>query len=1021
MCGISAALYCSACSAPLVAAAALNALRPSLQRRGPNAHGQITAALGPDAAITFSCAVLHLRGGAITLQPAVSPNGDALAWNGEVWGGLPVGPGESDTEAVLHALCAAGGDAAAICGVLSAIRGPHAFLFWSAATRSLYFGRDALGRRSLCLQTASAPSSIRCAAAALVLSSVPLSGIPAEEVAPAGVYRLRFAAAEEETPRDTANVTTLWRRQTCGGGSLCLELLPWPPRSFIPEVGILPLPRWRSTAEASSLTPRARSLAALELLARLSVAVRSRVEGVAEAAAVVAGAVATTNVTSVSDESLSGASSFPIVEESGAAPLPPFVSVTSRLQSAATTAQSPLHQLPLPSAAIALIKRRKTFLSPSAAPTPDCPDGGAAVAVLFSGGLDSMVLARLAHEHVRPPTATIDLINVCFAGGGGSGASPDRLAAIAGWRELRAACPGRPFQLICVDEDHAAAAASFPLLAPLLHPRDSHMDFNIGAALWHAARGVGWVYVEQSEGEGGQPAELELTCPGGHSSGVAGGGGAASLPDATHRKRVLRYAASNGGPSVSSSSGVFSLSTYDTAAAAGAAAAAVVAAGAGAVGSDNLTSSPSTTVAGSGCSSDPFAGELACVTRGEVACALQPPPTQPVMRRSSSSGTTASGLSRWSMPMPPELAACVAAYEAEFRSVSTSAKGFTPRPLTEVALLCLPTEPASCDGDEGTPSMRTTAQPSVASPSPKQPLVNHRLCGGVGCSANGSKKCPRRLCRSCCNIAPLGASVVVCRLHAPAVGAVTTPAPPSAGHGTATLSSMQSVGVAALSSVSPPPPATTTTRLLRILVRSSARVLLSGIGADEQLAGYGRHRTTFSCASDASPPTTSHHTLSDPTSHTAPPDQTDAGCATAHPDGGWARLAAELQRDCGRLWYRNLGRDDRVISDSGRELRTPFLDEGVVALVRAQVPLPLLVDLCVEHGVGDKRSLRLAARMAGLTDCARLVKRAIHFGSGIARASNVAAYGSNRAANQQRAGGQRWVPPVEEAVSVIDG
>jgi len=62
----------------------------------------------------------------------------------------------------------------------------------------------------------------------------------------------------------------------------------------------------------------------------------------------------------------------------------------------------------------------------------------APIAVLFSGGLDSMILAALLDQCIDPKW-TIDLLNVSFDGQ----LAPDRISAMAGLRELQRISPLR--------------------------------------------------------------------------------------------------------------------------------------------------------------------------------------------------------------------------------------------------------------------------------------------------------------------------------------------------------------------------------------------------------------------------------------------------------------------------------------------------------------------------------------------------------------------------------------------------
>ena len=127
-------------------------------------------------------------------------------------------------------------------------------------------------------------------------------------------------------------------------------------------------------------------------------------------------------------------------------------------------------------------------------------------------------------------------------------------------------------------------------------------------------------------------------------------------------------------------------------------------------------------------------------------------------------------------------------------------------------------------------------------------------------------------------------------------------------------------------------------------------VLLSGLGADELFCGYSQHRRI-------------------------------------HDREGIGALGTDVQNMIERIAERNCGRDDRVISDSGREYRMPFLDLDFISAI-SKIPISKRCNLKLDRGVGEKSLLRELAKSKGLMSISGLEKRAIQFGSRIAKMAN---------------------------------
>eukprot|EP00898_Chlorokybus_atmophyticus_P002784 jgi/Chlat1/3506/Chrsp23S03693 len=362
-------------------------LSNELARRGPDAQDKTSVIVG-GAKLTFIgkciltwtqlfCAELQLRGLQQVSQPLRDADGNILLFNGEVFGGLPVAPEENDADVLLHALanCDANNNIP-VPSVLSQLRGPWAVIYWQNSTRTLWFGRDAIGRRSLLVHmpTDSDSRFIMTSTAARFNSSI------------------------------SAHVFEYWHDVPTGLHSIDVSVTPRTVREHPWEDSLLQTIRMQvrtAPIEPSNASPEELYAATASFLKMLSEA------AIFELTAICAG---------VGDSSC-------------------------------------------------------------------LSHGDASVAVLFSGGVDSMLLAALAHEHI-PITEPIDLSNVCFFGG----KSPDRQTARAGLVELQRIAPQRKWRLIEVDMDiDKDVEPCKDKLMALICPSRTFMDFNIAAALWHAA------------------------------------------------------------------------------------------------------------------------------------------------------------------------------------------------------------------------------------------------------------------------------------------------------------------------------------------------------------------------------------------------------------------------------------------------------------------------------------------------------------------------------------------------------
>ncbi|NXL61862.1 ASND1 protein, partial [Chordeiles acutipennis] len=452
-----------------------------LRRRGPDSSQQlIKTASDLSYEYLFSGHVLHLRG-LMTPQPLEDANNNIFLWNGEIFNGVHVGDLENDTQVLFHhlALCSTEAD---VLSLFSSLRGPWSFIYYQASSHSLWFGRDYFGRRSLLWQFSNEDSAF-CLTSVSVYSE---SGNQWKEVPASGIFKINLKAC----------ATTR---------SLSLTLFPW---------------KYGCTEKATEVTffnvldqisrdlPNHIPLVMNESKLCLRAPVIPLNKTISEASAECPG----TNISNVghrvSVETLQGF----LAEQQKKKLVHQFIDVLNEA-----------------------VKRRVLSLcrdeDQKTRGVPSMSDRKAHVAVLFSGGIDSMVIAALADKHV-PVGEPIDLLNVAFmikeqakqkgttrkhtnqevqldllcpqesckdldAKTGAHSSCfdvPDRITGRAGLKELEAINPSRTWNFVEINVTlEELKKMRQQRINHLIYPLDTVLDDSIGCAIWFASRGEGFI------------------------------------------------------------------------------------------------------------------------------------------------------------------------------------------------------------------------------------------------------------------------------------------------------------------------------------------------------------------------------------------------------------------------------------------------------------------------------------------------------------------------------------------------
>lgn len=970
--------------------------------------------------------------------------GNAAVWIGEIYDHSISFPSINDVSIpqwiVQNAsqFTSVSGIASFLANMSVTLTGQFSLVFWHQGFQTMFFGHDSRGMHSMVwtkpLLTQTFQNQLNSSGECFIVSTIPVATIcieknmalrdAYEELPPMGIFSIGYSnntaknaelcsyfESDKLSEENEPELIGYFEQLEC-------YLFAWPKNrlSSLGEEGSIPLPP-STSLEAFPIAPvEELKDVVLTFLSYLSLAVKQRVQTPVET---FTNTSAPTPTPTMSNKVSLDPSLFVFLPSEGRIFTEP-PKVTRVLQALHENGFT-ITDLP-PLGSIMSLSTSGNCSMPSGAidVNPSLGTTGAKIAILFSGGLDSMLCARLCHEH-RPVDEPIDLLNVCFAG---DGTSPDRFAALEGIRQLEHACPGRKWNLIRIDECYRSLVAEhFHTIMHLATPQQTHMDFNIGTCLWTASRGIGFVEVPVTQLSSEILASSKALRD---AANTAAECEVASIEQSNVRKlgsTRLRYAMHTIPVPEGSQATLRDFQALDEATSDDMAKEALKSHYQ--EGPDYLRkqrmylqahleelSLPSENVSPAKGDIPPSQDPLQyahgrikdSVTRDQLDQALlgadDPLQLYPILigeGRSSADGGQKSQNIVNSLEQCAEkrMEALRKIHSESLQAKISSLHKFWETNNKEVNASTADTRTGSNFSDQKVSGANIRINPVPCVPVIKKG-TSKKADGEISMKCRGKEilgivpsecrnvvnaKCLRVLCKKCCVLLTRKENIP-CDIHA-LRGKMAEKAQRKmlleqqreinkgeAEQGEEPVANEQeqsrAMGNEFLTSKIAANSLSTLERHnlpthVRVLVRSSAQILLSGLGADEIAGGYGRHRTAFSVR-------------------------------------GWQGLHAEMRFDVARLWKRNFGRDTRMCSAHGKSVRFPFLDERVTAFV-SQLPPPLVYDLRLAHGVGDKRLIRIAAALVDLSSCSVLVKRAIQFGSRIAKQSNNLTSESNRSSS----------------------